>query len=113
MSASRFDSRTAKTWNKTFATPESFNVNHLFESAVGLSNMSSNWKGEKMTSAEAAKKLNEFVLKRGDMAHRGPSTSTVKKSEVAAYLNHVKKLAAKTSGAVKKHVKTITGQDLW
>jgi hypothetical protein len=99
--------------NKTFATPKSFNVNDLFESAVGLSNMSSNWKWEKMMATQAAVKLNEFVSKRGDIAHRGSSTSTVKKFEVVAYLNHVKKLAAKTGGAVKKHVTTITGQDLW
>jgi len=99
--------------NKTFATPKSFNVNDLFESAVGLPNMSSNWKWERMTPLLAATKLNGFVSKRGDIAHRGSSTSTVKKSEVVAYLNHVKKLAGKTGGAVKKHVKTITGQDLW
>lgn len=99
--------------NKTFATPKSFNVNDLFESAVGLSNMSLNWKWEKMTTTQAAKKLDEFVSKRGDIAHRGSSTSTVKKSEVVAYLSLVKKLAAKTGGATKKHVKTITEQDLW
>lgn len=99
--------------NKTFATPKSFNVNELFESAVGLSSLSSNWRWEKMTPPQAAKKLNDFVSKRGDIAHRGSSTTTVKKSEVVAYLNHVKKLAAKTGGAVKKHVKMITGQDLW
>ena len=99
--------------NKTFATPKSHNVNHLFESAVGLSNVSSNWKWEKMTTTQAATKLNDFVTKRGDIAHRGASTSAVKKSEVVNYLNHVEKLAAKTGGAVKKHVKTITGQDLW
>jgi hypothetical protein len=99
--------------NKTFATPKSFNVNELFESAVGLANMSSNWKWAKMSTTQAATKLNGFVAKRGDIAHRGSSTSTVKKSEVVAYLNHVKKLAAKTGGAVKRHVKAITGQDLW
>jgi hypothetical protein len=99
--------------NKTFATPKSFNVNDLFESAVGLPNLSSYWKWEKMTATQAAKKLNEFVSKRGDIAHRGSSTSTIKKSEVEAYLNHVKKLAAKTGGATKKHVKKITGHDLW
>ncbi|WP_166742286.1 MAE_28990/MAE_18760 family HEPN-like nuclease [Burkholderia cepacia] len=99
--------------NKTFATPKSFNVNHLFESALGLSDMSSNWKWERMTAVQAAKKLNEFVSMRGDIAHRGSSTSTVKKSQVVDYLKHVKMLAAKTGGAVKKHVKAITGQDLW
>lgn len=99
--------------NKTFATPKSFNVNELFESALGLTNMSSCWKWEKMTTIQATTKLNNFVSKRGDIAHRGSSTSTVKKSEVVAYLNHIKKLAAKTGGAVNKHVKAITGQSLW
>lgn len=99
--------------NKTFATPKSFNVNALFESALGLSNMSSNWKWTRMTTIQATKKLNDFVSMRGDIAHRGSSTSTVKKSEVVAYLTHVKMLAAKTGGVVKKHVKIITGQDLW
>lgn len=99
--------------NKTFATPKSFNVDVLFESAIGLSKMSSNWKWERMSVAAAAEKLNDFVSKRGDIAHRGSSTTTVKKSEVVAYLKHVKKLASKSGGAVKKHVKTITGQDLW
>lgn len=99
--------------NKTFATPKSSNVNSLFESAVGLSNMASNWRWAGMKATQAALKLNEFVSKRGDIAHRGSSTTTVKKSEVVDYLNHVTKLAAKTGDAVKKHVKGITGQDLW
>lgn len=99
--------------NKTFATPKSFNVNNLFESAVGLSNMSSHWKWAGMSKDQAVSKLNQFVSMRGDIAHRGSSTSTVKKSEVVDYLNHVKQLAEKTGGAVKKHVKAITGQELW
>ncbi len=99
--------------NKTFATPKSFNVNELFESAVGLPNISSNWKWAKMTTTRAATKLNDFVSKRGDIAHRGTATTTVRKAEVVAYLNHVKKLAAKTGGSVNRHVKGITGQGLW
>lgn len=99
--------------NKTFATPKSFNVNSLFESAIGLSTMSSNWKWKGMSTVQAISKLNDFVSKRGDIAHRGSSTSTVKKSEVLDYLNHVKQLAGNTGGAVKKHVKAITGEDLW
>lgn len=99
--------------NSTFSTPKSFNVNKLFETGVGLTDMSSHWKWPKMITVSAAKKLNDFVSMRGDIAHRGSSTTTVKKSEVVVYLNHVKKLAALTGGVVKRHVKTITGQDLF
>jgi len=99
--------------NATFSTPKSFHVNKLFETGVGLTDMSSNWKWTGMTAAKAAKKLNDFVTMRGDIAHRGSATTSVQKAEVVEYLSLVKKLAAKTGGVVKKHVKTITGQDLF
>lgn len=46
------------------------------------------------------------------IAHRGKSSESVEKAEVADYLKFIKKLAAKTGGKVNSHVKAVTGKPL-
>jgi hypothetical protein len=95
-------------------TPKSDNIDQLFLSAVGINKVSSIWKwATKMTVARSRTKLDKFVTLRGSIAHRGKSSKSVKKSEVADYLNFIKQLAAKTGGSVNSHVKSVTGKPLW
>lgn len=99
--------------NKKLNTPKSGNIDELFESAIGLTDVSKSWHWEKMPVAKARTKLDGFITLRGAIAHRGAAADRVKKSQVTAYFGHVKRLVAKTGGRVNSHVKNATGTSLW
>ncbi|WP_127846974.1 MAE_28990/MAE_18760 family HEPN-like nuclease [Caulobacter sp. FWC26] len=100
--------------NTTLNTPKSYNINKLFDDAVGITDIASNWKISPKTDAKAAAdKLDRFVTLRGNIAHRGVDEASVKKKSVDDYLKLVKALAGKTGGAVNRHVKSVTGATLW
>jgi hypothetical protein len=95
-------------------TPKTANINTLFASAVGIDRISDSWHWPpKMTTKQAADKLDRYVELRGAIAHRGKYSQTVKKAEVISYLDFSKELAGITGGQVNKHVLAITGERLW
>jgi len=94
-------------------TPKSDNIDQLFASAIGLDKVSQAWRWEKQTSEKARSRLDDLVTLRGSIAHRGKAEEAVLKVQVEEYLGLVTRLAAKTGGAVKKHVHGITGKDLF
>ncbi|ALN83350.1 HEPN domain-containing protein [Lysobacter capsici] len=86
-------------------TPKWERIDDLFRSAVGLSDISKNWKVDgKLSVEDARKQLNAYVELRGEIAHRGNTKTAVSKKQVTDYLSLVKTIASKTGGAVKKHV---------
>jgi hypothetical protein len=100
--------------NRKLNTPKHMNIDELFKSAIGLSNVSSKWVwAKKLTVVKAREKLDKFVALRGEIAHRGNARTSVTKSQVVDYLRFIKHLAAKTGGAVNTHVKSIIGQSLF
>ena len=100
--------------NKKLNTPKSGNIDALFESAIGLPNVSVKWVwSKKLTAAKARSKLDRFVTLRGEIAHRDTATTAVTKSQVTDYLNFITKAASKTGGAVNGHVYSITGKKLF
>ena len=100
--------------NRKLNTPRADNIDQLFESAIGISKISSSWNwATKMTVARSRTKLEKFVTLRGSIAHRGKSSESVKKAEVQDYLGFIKQLAAKTGGRVNSNVKIVTGKPLW
>ena len=100
--------------NRNLNTPKTGNIDKLFESALGLSKVSSSWRwSKKLTVKGAREKLDNFVVLRGEIAHRGKTAKSVQKSQVVDYRDFIKNLAKKTGGAVNKHVKEITGTGLW
>lgn len=98
--------------NWHFNTPKSTPINSLFSSALGLTDITSKWRWRGMSSTSAAKKLDAFVTLRGSIAHRGAVDSCTK-SQVLDYLNHVKRLAGKTGGAVNRFCREHTGKPLY
>lgn len=100
--------------NRKLNTPKHKNIDDLFESAIGLSNVSSQWIwARKLTAAKAREKLDKFVTLRGEIAHRGKAKTSVTKAQVIDYLEFIRQAAAKTGGAVNAHVHSITGQRLF
>lgn len=66
-----------------------------------------------MSQATAEKKLDRFVALRGSIAHRGSGPQSVKKSEVADYYNHIKKLVGETGARVNRSVRQAAGSDIY
>jgi hypothetical protein len=99
--------------NTKLNTPKTSQINDLFSSALGLSNVSDSWKWRKMSAATAAKKLDNYVTLRGAVAHRGAAATTIKKTHVTGFFSHVKRLVSKTGGRINTHVKDATGKSLW
>ena len=94
-------------------TPKSENIRVLFSEALGIDDISKAWNWKKMSSIQAAKKLDGYISLRGEIAHRGVVQQSVAKSQVDDFLNHVKRLVGKTGKQVNKYVKDATGQALW
>lgn len=100
--------------NRKLNTPKHKNIDDLFDSAIGLSNVSSKWVwAKKLTVTKAREKLDKYVELRGEIAHRGKAKVSVTKVQVDDYLEFIKKAAAKTGGEVNKYVFSITGKKLW
>ncbi|MGN6740638.1 HEPN domain-containing protein [Dyella sp.] len=95
-------------------TPKWQNIDSLFESAIGLSSVSSKWNWAKKLPADKARaKLDKFVELRGEIAHRGKAKTSVSKAQVEDFLGFVKSAAAKTGGAVNAHVFKVCGIKLY
>jgi len=103
-----------ETRNRKLNTPKHKNIDDLFESAIGLSNVSKSWLwAKKLTVEKAREKLDRFVELRGAIAHRGKAETAISKAQVEDYLEFIKNAAAKTGGKVNKYVRDITGKDLF
>lgn len=95
-------------------TPKAAQIDQLFLHAIGIEKVSASWKWpKKMTVNRATKKLDKYVSLRGAIAHRGQGSTSVKKFQVQDFFGFIKRLAAKTGGAVNSHVQAITGKPLW
>ena len=100
--------------NRRLNTPKTANIVELFQRALGIEDISTSWKWpKKMTATRAKRKLDKYVELRGEIAHRGHGSASVKKLEVEDYAKFVKSLVKKTGGNVNSHVRKITGKPLW
>lgn len=99
--------------SRDFHSPRSERVGKLFDKGLGIPNIISKWRWEGMTASQAAKKLDDFVELRGDIAHRGSTFERVKRKTARAYLDHVRHLVGKTGGHVNRVVREATGVGLW
>jgi hypothetical protein len=95
-------------------TPKYTNIDELFRSAIGLENATGGWNwSTKLTPQKAREKLDKYVSLRNEVAHRGNAATSVTKARVEDYLDLVRRAAAKTGGAVNKHVRAVTGSPLY
>lgn len=108
----RFKTLTAER-NRSFNTPKSFFVDELFQRALGLKNVSNEWRWKGMSAKKAREKLDKFIELRGSIAHRGKSSSSVKKVHVRQYHSHVVRLVKKTGPQVRRFCKHTTGKKPW
>ena len=100
--------------NRKLNTPKYKNIDELFESAIGLTDVSSKWVwAKKLTFEKARQKLDKYVALRGEIAHRVKANTSVTKTQVVDYLKFINKAVSKTGGAVNSYVFRITGSKLF
>jgi hypothetical protein len=96
-----------------FNTPQTAQVNALYEELLGIPAVSSAWHWKSMTSAQAESKLDEYITIRGNIAHRTAHDETVYKNWGTDYLAHVESLVEATEKAVAQHVEGVVGTSPW
>jgi hypothetical protein len=99
--------------NRALNTPKTNQITALFTDAVGIDDVADQWYWQKMESARAKEKLDEFITLRGDIAHRGSAASSVHKSAVRNYYGHVKHLVDCTERHVGAVIGSVSGQPPW
>ncbi len=102
-----------KKWVSNLNTPKSPQVNTLFEEMLGIPNLSSHWRWASMPAARAANKLDDYIIVRGNIAHRLKHDAEVYKNWGTDYLNHVQRLVSATDGAVASHLAKFIGTRPW
>ena len=107
-------------WNN----PRAANVQSLFE-RVGIPNVTDAWHWRRTSKHTAIDRLEKFVALRGDIAHRGNTTTgskplrgrrafgVVEKMTVIRAVRLVNTLVEKTDAKVAKELKRMTGVDPW
>jgi len=105
------DLRKKRNWD--LMTPKSDNIDKLFQSVMGIERMSGNWSFSRLPAENVRKRLDDFVSLRGNIAHRGRHSKSVKKAEVEEYRKLITRLAARTGGVVNRTVRKATGKFMW
>jgi len=80
----------------SFNTPSAENIDKLFSELVGLKGVSKEWYWPNMPNQKAIAKLTELISRRGEIAHRVESSSSVFKKDVTTYRNLIIRLAVIT-----------------
>jgi hypothetical protein len=96
-------------WN----TPKSANIRELYLQALGFPDLPAKWQRSWLSNQKAIKRLDDFVVLRGAIAHRGKAGQSVKKVVVKDSLAHIKELVQFTDVAVNGFVAGIVGQKLY
>lgn len=96
------DLRKKRNWD--LMNPRPKQVQEMFADALGLEDVTKSWRWHRMTATRACEKLNDFVKLRGDVAHRGASEGSVKRSVVEDYDKFIERLVNATDKCVSDFV---------
>jgi hypothetical protein len=87
----------------TFNTPKSRVVDQLFKRLVGIANVSESWT---VTPAQ----VDDFVTRRGEIAHKGSAAPYVRFDDLQTYLLHIETSVRDTDNKLAEHIKETTPQ---
>lgn len=100
--------------NKLLNTPKSDQIAELFAKTLGLPDVTGGWNWKKVSVPQARKKLDAYVSLRGDIAHRGvSSTKPVWVRDVRGFTSHVINVVAHTEVTVSSYLEQQTGLRPW
>jgi hypothetical protein len=96
-----------------FNTPRTENIDKLFDSVLGIQQLSQTWSWKGMPRERAKQILSDIVTLRGSIAHRLKASNKVTWALADRYSGHLLYLAIKTSNAVRSHVQSVVGEFPW
>jgi hypothetical protein len=97
--------------NRRLNSPRTQQV--LFREALGIEDISGSWHWASISPQRAAAKLDEYVVIRHEVAHRGSSADRIWKYDIHEYYNHVWHLVERTATEVARVLADATGVAPW
>jgi len=82
-------------------TPKTKNIILLFEKTLGVKNIASNWTLHKNTVEQTSKKLDDFISKRGEIAHGAIQEKDYTKLFVTSSINVITQITEKIEERLK------------
>lgn len=108
-----FKQRMLHTHVSFFNTPKAGNVDALFDTLLGLPNLSKCWHWQGMSVTSAKRRLADYIELRGAIAHRVKTSNSVHKSKVTNFAEFITRLAVRTANVVRRHVRSLVGKYPW
>ncbi len=94
-------------------TPKTAPIRDLFAKALGIPDITANWKWPKNPAARVAAELDGLVTLRGEIAHRLRPRNSVHKWHGTRFYNHASRIADKIDAEVSHSLTTATGKVYW
>lgn len=96
-----------------FNTPKPEKIDALYESLIGVTQISQYWYWKSMSADSSRRKLTLLVELRGSIAHRVATSKSVRKSDVRDYLGFVHRLAVISSNRVSDFISERVKEQPW
>lgn len=96
-----------------FNTPKAPNADALYQKALGIDQISSNWRWRGVPASAARSRLDRYVSLRGDSAHRVKGMEPVTKRDVLYFVQMLERLAWLTCDAVREWLFKATRASPW
>lgn len=98
--------------DRHFNTPKAHNTAEFLIKAIGV-DPRPKWKTNELTADEVAKKLDDLIEIRGQIAHRGEIDQKIDQQWVAEHVALLRHVASWTGGAINSHLLKVTRKPLW
>ena len=96
-----------------FNTPNTQNINRLFNDLVGIKNISFDWYWQRMSVSQTKTKLDRLIKLRGQIAHSVRTEKSVHKTTVIGYVHFIKRLAGVINNSLNEYIEERTGSSPW
>jgi RiboL-PSP-HEPN len=99
--------------NRRLSTPNTRQTDDFFHRTLGIEKISDSWHWTNMSAQRAAEKLDEYLVVRHEVAHRGKAAYTIWQYDVNEYYNHVCRLVERTADEIAVFLASATGASPW
>lgn len=94
-------------------TPKPKQIDELFDKLLGIRSLSATWRWKGVSARNAATRLEDLIVLRGEIAHRVTAGRAVLKRDVRAGVDLIEHLAVCSSNAVRKWLIQRTSKVPW
>lgn len=98
--------------DRSLNTPKPEQLKHFFRTNIGITDITQAWQWHKNSPTRTRKLLEEFVVLRGSIAHRGSPAGGVLKKHATAGLDLLTRLAERSATRVSEFVEQHSGVGL-